>query len=144
MSDCLGCDVLSGQVVVPGGIIYEDDLWVVDHSTSPVVLAGFLIVKTRRHVEDVGALTDEEASALGPLLRNVTAAVRNALGAERTYVCSFGEAVRHVHWYVVPRYAGMPGTGPAVIEAMFSPRRRWAASDEQAAAAAGAIRAALA
>jgi diadenosine tetraphosphate (Ap4A) HIT family hydrolase len=141
---CLACDVLSGRVVAPGGVIYEDDHWVVDHSTSPVVLTGFVIIKPKRHVEHVGELNDAEAAALGPLLRDVSCAVRTALGAEKVYACSFGEAVGHVHWYVVPRYAGMPAQGPAVVQMMFSAEHPWAASDEAAAEAADKVRAALA
>jgi diadenosine tetraphosphate (Ap4A) HIT family hydrolase len=118
----------------------DDGLWVVDHSTSPVLLPGFLIVKPKRHVESIGELTVDEASSLGPLLTRAVAAVSGALGAERVYVTSFGEVFRHVHWYIVPRYAGMPATGPEVIRMMFE-ERPWLASDGEGAAAAGKVRA---
>jgi diadenosine tetraphosphate (Ap4A) HIT family hydrolase len=139
---CLACDVIDGRVVAPGGVILDDGLWLVDHSTSPVLLPGFLIIKPRRHVEGIAELTTEEAAALGPLLRRVCRAVMEALRPERVYVCSFGEAVRHLHWYVVPRYAGMPATGPAVISAMFADRS-WAAPDSAAIEAADKVRALL-
>jgi diadenosine tetraphosphate (Ap4A) HIT family hydrolase len=139
---CLACDVVAGRVVPPGGVILDDGLWIVDHSTSPVLLPGFLIVKPKRHVESIADLTADEAAALGPLLRRVLAAVNGALGAERVYVTSFGEAVRHVHWYIVPRYAGMPAKGPEVIRMMFE-ERPWLASYAEGAAAAEKVRRAL-
>ena len=45
MEDCLSCDIISGKINPPGGIIYSDDYWMVDHSVSPIRLAGFLIIK---------------------------------------------------------------------------------------------------
>ena len=142
VDECLACDVLSGKVAVPGGVIYEDAWWRVDHSTSPVLLAGFLIIKPRRHVEQIAELTAEEAAAFGPLLTRTTRAVQQALGAEKVYVCSFGEAEHHVHYYLVPRLPHMPATGPELILQMFN-ERSWATTDEAAAAAAAAVRAAI-
>ena len=55
---CLACDVLTGRIEPPGGTIYENEGWVVDHSISPVALKGWLIVKPRRHVENFSELTD--------------------------------------------------------------------------------------
>jgi diadenosine tetraphosphate (Ap4A) HIT family hydrolase len=120
-------------------VIFDDGLWVVDHSTSPVLLAGFLIVKPRRHVDHVGDLSDEEAAALGPLLRDTARAAQRSLGAAKVYVCSFGEAVGHVHFYVVPRYEGMPPEGPEVLRLMFE-ERRWATDDASAVEAARLVR----
>jgi diadenosine tetraphosphate (Ap4A) HIT family hydrolase len=50
-------------------------------------------------------LTAEEAADLGPLLRAVTAALREVLGCSKTYVALFAEAdgFAHVHFHVVPR-----------------------------------------
>ncbi len=61
------------------------------------------------------------------MLRRVCAAVERALGAERVYVCSFGEDVRHVHFHVVPRTAEMPPNGPLLLPELFSDERPWAA-----------------
>lgn len=73
-----------------------------------------------------------------------SAALKTALGAERVYVCSFGESVPHVHFYLVPRYAGMPANGVDVINTMFSQASPWACSDEEAAEAAERVRSEMA
>jgi diadenosine tetraphosphate (Ap4A) HIT family hydrolase len=140
MSDCLACDVLEGRIRPPGGVIYEDDLWVVDHSVSPVRLRGWLIVKPRRHVEDVGELSPAEAAALGPLASATARAVRDGLGAERVYVCSFGEEWRHVHVHVVPRYPGMEPVSWELLGLMWSTASPWACEDREAEAAAEEVR----
>jgi diadenosine tetraphosphate (Ap4A) HIT family hydrolase len=137
---CLACDVLAGRIEPPGGTIYEDETWVVDHSISPVALRGWLIVKPRRHVENFGDLTDAEAARLGPISRSAAAAVQNALGAERVYVCSFGEEWRHVHIHVVPRYPGMEPLSWELLGEMWSGSSKWACTDEEAAVAADAVR----
>ncbi|HEX9351382.1 MAG TPA: HIT family protein [Gaiellaceae bacterium] len=137
---CLVCDVLQGHIEPPGGVIYEDEHWVVDHSISPVALKGWLILKPRRHVEDFGDLSAEEAERFGPVARSAAAAVRDALGPERVYVCSFGEEWRHVHVHVVPRYADMGALSYEVLDQMWSDASPWSCSDEEAVAAAEAVR----
>jgi diadenosine tetraphosphate (Ap4A) HIT family hydrolase len=124
-------------------VIYEDDLWRVEHALSPALLRGWLIVKPRRHVEHLAELTRDEASALGPLVQRICGAVQQALAAERVYVCSFGELVNHVHFYVLPRYADMPRDGLDVLRLMFGPDAPFACPDDVAAAAAEQVRAAL-
>ncbi len=136
---CLACDVLAGKVTPPGGVIYDDQYWRVDHSTSPVVLPGFLIIKPRRHVEHIALLTAEEMAAFGPLLRNTSRALAHVLHPVKIYAASFGESVAHVHWYVLPRMPDMPASGIEVLQRLFS-EKPWAASDEEAAAIAEQVR----
>jgi len=140
---CMACDANAGRLTAPGGVIYEDDLWRVEHALSPVLLCGWLIVKPRRHVEHLADLTLDEAAALGPLVQRLCGALQRALAAQRVYVCSFGELVNHVHFYVLPRYADMPRDGLEVLRLMFGPEAPFACGDDDAAAAAGQVRAAL-
>lgn len=137
---CLACDVLEGRIQPPGGVIYEDEHWVVDHSISPIALKGWLIVKPKRHVENFGDLSPGEAEAFGPISRSAAAAVQEALGAERVYVCSFGEEWYHVHVHVVPRYPGQEPRSWELLGLMWSDASPWACSDEEAVAAAEAVR----
>lgn len=138
---CLACDVLAGTVTPPGGILYDDQYWRVDHSVSPVLLPGFLIIKPKRHCDHIALLTEEEMAAFGPLLRNTCRALAHVLHPARVYVTSFGEQVSHVHFYVVPRYERTPEMphGFELLRQMFG-ERRWASSDEEAAAIAEKVR----
>ena len=140
---CIACDVVSGRIAPPGGILLDDGLWVLSHSVSPVLLRGWLILEPRRHVEHLAELTEAEAAALGPLIARVSSAVMRALQAE-VYACSFGEVIRHVHWYLIPRYADMSVHGVVVLNEMFANPTPWACSDEDAAEAASRVRMALA
>ena len=107
---CLSCDILAGRVTEPGGVIYEDEFWHVGSVIRPVFWPGFLVVKLKRHSEHLSELTPEEAAALGPVLRATCSAVASVLEPAKVYVCSFGDGVKHVHFWILPRPAEMrPG-----------------------------------
>ena len=53
--------------------------------------------------------TPAEAAALGPVLRAaVRRAVERVVRPERVYVASYGERVRHVHFFLLPRTTSLP------------------------------------
>jgi diadenosine tetraphosphate (Ap4A) HIT family hydrolase len=78
------------------------------------------------------------------MIARVSAAVMRTLEPEKVYACSFGEVVRHVHWYLIPRYAEMSVHGVGLLNEMFTDPSPWACDDADAAEAAGSVRAALA
>ncbi len=112
---CLACDVTAGRTVPPGGTIHQEGGRLLEHAISPVLLKGWLILKPERHVEHLAALNEREARALGPLIEKVSRAMMKALDPDRVYVCSFGEVVKHVHFYFLPRYPNMPPAGPSIL-----------------------------
>jgi diadenosine tetraphosphate (Ap4A) HIT family hydrolase len=106
--NCSVCAELAGRIPAPGGVVFQDAWWEVAHHTGPWTDPGELIVKARRHVESIAQLTDTEVDALGPVLRAAVAAVTRVVRPERTYVASYGERVRHVHFFLLPRTASLP------------------------------------
>lgn len=136
----MACDVIEGRVQAPGGVIHEDEHWLVDHSVSPVMLAGFLIVKPKRHVEHIADLLPEEAASMGQVLRDTSLALLRVAKPDKVYVASFGSLVKHVHFYLIPRLPSMPEdlTGAELLTEVFS--GRWAATDEEAAEVARRVR----
>jgi diadenosine tetraphosphate (Ap4A) HIT family hydrolase len=106
--DCHVCAELAGRIAAPGGPVYRDEWWEVAHHTGAYTDPGDLIVKARRHVESVSALTVEEAASIGPVLRAAVAAMERVVRPERVYVASYNERVRHVHFFLLPRTASLP------------------------------------
>jgi diadenosine tetraphosphate (Ap4A) HIT family hydrolase len=82
-------------------------------------LPGWLVVIPRRHVLALDELTAEESADLGPLLSDLTAALREVVHCEKTYVALFAEAegFAHLHFHVIPRSADLDAThrGPRVF-----------------------------
>jgi diadenosine tetraphosphate (Ap4A) HIT family hydrolase len=68
------------------------------------------VLVARRHIVAVDEMTNEEASELGFLLQQVSAALREVVGCSKTYIIQFAEAEghAHVHFHVIPRMADQP------------------------------------
>jgi len=122
---CLACDLASGRLSLPGGVIAETDYWYVEHCVGPLGV-GALVVKPKRHLIRVSQLTDSEAAELGPLLCKSAAVVDEILAPEQVYVCLWshagGEPV-HIHYVVQPVSAELMSEyglhGPRLQVAMF-------------------------
>lgn len=93
------------------------------------------MVLPRRHVLALADLTPAEADELGPLLVNLSAALRHVTGCVKTYVMQFAEAegFAHAHIHVVPRAADLPADlrGPAVFSFLGRPESDRVTEDEQ-------------
>jgi diadenosine tetraphosphate (Ap4A) HIT family hydrolase len=73
-------------------------------------LPGWMVLVVNRHIAAIDEMTEAESLELGKLIREVSLALKEILGCEKTYVMQFAEAPGHghVHFHVVPRAAGMP------------------------------------
>ncbi len=126
MDPCLACDLTAGRRPLPGGSVHRRGGWAMEHCVGPLGV-GTLVVKPVRHVLGVDELTDAEASALGPLLRDTSRIVRELTGAEQVYHCLWshsGGRPGHVHVVVQPvtraQVDAEGAYGPALQVAMFA------------------------
>ena len=106
--DCVACRATRGEIVAPGGALYDDGLWRLEHTFEPIPLVGWLILKPLRHVESLADLTSDEAAALGPLLRRITQAMDATLAPAKVYAALFAEAVAHLHIHLIARPPNLP------------------------------------
>jgi diadenosine tetraphosphate (Ap4A) HIT family hydrolase len=118
--ECGICKANRGEPPAPGGVIYDDGVWRVDHYFPPIPLLGWLLVKPRRHVTTIADLNADEAARIGPLLQRVAASLTAELASTKVYVANFaegGEAFAHIHFHVMPRSATHPAEfrGPRVF-----------------------------
>jgi diadenosine tetraphosphate (Ap4A) HIT family hydrolase len=117
--DCLACRLASDQEPLPGGTILATPSWRVEHCIGPLGV-GTLIVKPRRHVLELAELDEEEAAELGPLLRRVSAVVKQLTGCQQVYCCLWAHGPVHLHFVVQPIGPDLVGrVGPALQAAMF-------------------------
>jgi diadenosine tetraphosphate (Ap4A) HIT family hydrolase len=116
--ECVTCVGNNRSDLPPRERIHIGPRWRVAHAFG-TALPGWLVVVPRRHVTALDELMPEEAADLGPLLSDVTAAMRSVLGCEKSYVALFAEAegFAHVHFHVVPRQPDLPADlrGPRIF-----------------------------
>lgn len=118
---CLTCQILRGELNPPGGIILQTKYWSCDHAYD-IPLPGFLFLKTNRHVESIASLNENEANEFGSVLLKITKAMDKILEPERIYVLRYGEVIRHVHFWLLPRTEEAMkscGKGPESVRAII-------------------------
>lgn len=101
-----------GDVKVPGGAIYQDDLVFASHSQladgETDHCLGHVFLEPKRHIAELGDLTDSEAKAIGLLTRDLARALMQTEGITHLYSFVFGDHVPHLHIHMIGRYPGAP------------------------------------
>jgi len=128
LNDCLVCRKHRGEVDVPGGTIYENDLIYISHAQlwgdEKEHYLGHVFVETKRHVAEVADLTEEEAQVIGVYTSRIAKALLHTMSMEHIYIFVIGDGVSHVHYHVIGRYPGAPRQywGPKVDEWPEAPK----------------------
>jgi histidine triad (HIT) family protein len=136
VESCIVCRKQHSEVSVPGGIIFENDLLCISHAQffgdEKQHYLGHLFVEPKRHVAEIGDLTEAEAREVGYQVSRAAKALMATLGMEHVYSFVIGDGVPHVHVHVIGRYPGAPRAywGPKVDEWPDAPK-----GDEEAIAA---------
>ncbi len=132
MAACVFCEIVAGD---RGAFVVLDDDDVLAFLDTRPLFPGHVLVVPRAHHE---TLTDLPSELVGPLfdrVQAIAAAVRDAMGAQGTFVAMnniVSQSVPHLHVHVAPR---TKGDG---LKGFFWPRTRYD-SDYHAAATAAAI-----
>jgi diadenosine tetraphosphate (Ap4A) HIT family hydrolase len=102
---CHVCDGLAGG---EDRVVYDDPVW---RAFQVAEVPGWIMLAPKEHVEGTWGLTDEQSERFGRALRDVSAAVKEATGADRVYCMYLGESARHFHAGLFPL---QPGEEPLV------------------------------
>ncbi|MGH7434532.1 MAG: HIT family protein [Polyangiaceae bacterium] len=119
-------------------VVLDDPAALAFLDRRPVFL-GHVLVVPRDHVETLGDLPAERVGTFFRCVQRVTRGVEDGMAAAGTFVAindKVSQSVPHLHVHVVPR---RPKDG---LRGFFWPRMKYA-SDEEAAATAARIRAAV-
>jgi histidine triad (HIT) family protein len=136
-ADCAFCAIVAGET--EAHIVFEDEVSLAFLDNRPL-FHGHTLLVPREHHEAIWDLPEELVGPLFVNARLLATAVREAMGSQGVFVANnnvVSQSVPHLHVHVVPRNRkdGLRG--------FFWPRRKYEAEDE-AAAAAGAVREAVA
>lgn len=125
---CGTCRANRGELIAPGGVIYQDAWWRLEHLLEPVPMAGWLVLRPLRHVEAFAALDSDEARTFGPLVQRITQAMEEVLQPAKIYLCLFAEAesFAHIHFHLIPRQPDTPVElrGPGVFNLLAQTRQQ--------------------
>ncbi len=123
MVSCVFCEIVAGKR--PAHLVLDDALFIGFLDTRPL-FHGHVLVVPRAHHE---TLTDLPGELVAPLFERVQAmalTVREAMGAQGTFVAmnnTVSQSVPHLHVHVVPR---TKGDG---LKGFFWPRTRYEHED---------------
>ena len=111
-SSCYICSKHKGEILVPGGVIFEDSLFYASHSMIPQgqtkAYLGYLLIEPKRHVEGLQNLNEKESAAIGVLITRLSRALINIEKAEHVYLFVLGHHAPHLHYHLIPRYPDTP------------------------------------
>ena len=122
--DCFGCRNTDTPELPVRERIIQTDHWRLAHAFN-TSWPGWLVLLPTAHATALAELEPPAAVDLGPLLRDVSAALQEVVGCVKTYVVLFAEAegFSHLHFHVIPRAAEMPHEvqGPRVFQMLGLP-----------------------
>ncbi|MGG4167070.1 HIT family protein [Rossellomorea vietnamensis] len=99
MENCPICEKHKEKVA----LFYEDEHWIVRPGPFNSHLLGYVYIEPKRHVENWSDFTEIELKKIGWLIKKCETALRQLLNVERVYTVTISEAVRHIHFHVIPR-----------------------------------------
>lgn len=129
MKDCSICVKHSNRKM---RIIFENENWILSYGPINSQIAGYLYLEPKRHVEYWTELNDVELTAMGPIIKQVEAMLKDRLNIDRLYVVTISEAVRHLHLHIIPREEGGNVKGLPLIERALNPQERTTDSNTEA------------
>lgn len=101
------CSMCSMEAAPETTVLFRNSQWAAELPRGAEV-PGWVVLRSRRHVEHLVNLDDSQLVTFGPSLRDVAAAVGAVMKTETIYVLSFGETDLHFHAVVIPRGADVP------------------------------------
>ena len=103
--ECLGCEIAQKRIIPPGGIIYEDDTFLL--AIDPLIpLNGFLIITAKKHVNSITELSTEEQHRLIGLISKTTSILKE-LNITKEITIVQEERSKHLHIWIFPNQEWM-------------------------------------
>ncbi len=108
MGKCVLCEQCRDEILV------ENDEAFVIHAGDPI-MPGHLIAATKGHVETLSQMTPGQAGGLFALVAEAARRAVPVTGAEKYYIVSIADMVRHYHIHILPKMPGKEPLGPFIM-----------------------------
>ena len=111
-NDCIFCAIAAGEI--PSFKVYEDDIVLAYLDINPFS-KGHTLVIPKAHSTGLLDTDDAVLAAVVARVKKVAAHLRAALPCDGFNILqnngeAAGQTVRHLHFHIIPRYAGEPLT----------------------------------
>ena len=106
IENCLGCEIVSGDIKPVGGILYKDDYFVVCQDFE-LPINGFIIISTVKHCERFCELTDDERIKMINLVNKIIKLLRSYDVCEEFNMIFEEKENIHFHVWIMPRHKWM-------------------------------------
>ena len=103
--DCMGCAISRGDIVIPGGIIFEGNCAMLG-ADPEIPIPGFLIVNVKRHVNSISELNKEERHEVIDVIAQAEKALKE-LNITKEVTIVQEERSKHLHVWISPNYEWM-------------------------------------
>ena len=109
-NDCVFCAIAAGEI--PSFRVYEDDAVLAYLDINPFT-KGHTLVIPKKHSTGLLDTDDAVLAAVVARVRKVAARLKEALPCDGFNILqnngeAAGQTVKHLHFHIVPRYAGEP------------------------------------
>jgi histidine triad (HIT) family protein len=102
MSDCLFCNIISGEI--PSNKVYEDELVYAFNDIDPQAPVHFLVIP-KEHIASCGEITAENSAVVAHAFEVITKITKEMGIADFRVVSNCGEqagqSVHHLHFHVL-------------------------------------------
>lgn len=102
---CTGCSVVDGDLIPVGGIIYQSENFSLAQDAE-VMLKGFMIIQSKKHVNSILGFSEEECIELTKLLYHTRKALKELGICEEVSIVQ-EERSKHFHIWLFPYYDWM-------------------------------------
>lgn len=97
IKECLICNLNTSKDF----LVFEGKYWQVD-TPLDIKLDGLFFIKTKRHVEQLGELTDEETNEIGGIIKSFSRESQKISNASKVIAMSLGFSEPHIHFWIIP------------------------------------------
>lgn len=110
MNDCIFCKIIKGEI--PSFKIFEDEHAFAFLDINPIE-RGHTLVIPKFHAKELFFLPPEELAGVMPAIQRTATLLKKKLGCDGMALSQLngeaaGQTVFHVHFHLIPRYAGTP------------------------------------
>ncbi|WP_052191880.1 HIT family protein [Priestia aryabhattai] len=95
---------------------YETKNFYIKHGPLNSQILGYLHLIPKRHIESLSEMNENELNEFPYIIKKLEELLVKHVAAERVYIVTISESVRHLHFHLIPRSSNNQTRGLNLIE----------------------------